>query len=411
MSIEYKSIQQQKIQKIRIAKRIYQDKINEYLSKTKFDDKLSWRLLRLKGKEKHNNLHTLNYDNQTISDPKEKSEILHKILSNPLPPKLDENHKTFHDIIRYKVNNINENQSYKTNANINKILDTLNNPIQKYELLNCLKDLEKHKAYGPDLIHNLMLLNGDNNLHNKLLSLFNNCLQNGTFPNIWNYANIRPIPKPGKIHSDPKNYRPIAVSSCLGRIFEKILAKRLQQFCVEHKIFKNNQCGFQINRNTEDILSIFINDAYSAIDQKTDTDCIFTDFSKAYDSIWHDGLIYKLYHKYNIKGNFLKCLIQFIRHRYTRVVTKKAVSSWKLQTKGLPQGSSLSPILYILYTNDFKVKYQNFIKMGCFADDTALWTKPSTLRRLKYKYLQKELNRFVDWTKFWKMSINPSKCQ
>ena len=131
--------------------------------------------------------------------------------------------------------------------------------------------------------------------------------------------------------------------------------------------------------------------------------------SAVYDS-WHQGLLYKLYHKYQIKGNFFKCIINFLTRRYTRVLTKKGASPWKLQAKGLPQGSSLSPILYILYTNDYKVKYTDFIKMGCFADDTAFWTKPSILKSLKYKYLQKEINRFIDWTKFWKLSINPTKC-
>ena len=177
-----------------------------------------------------------------------------------------------------------------------------------------------------------MIIKGCHPLWNNLLSLFNKCLQNGHFPKIWNFANVCPIPKPDKIHSNPKNYRPIAVSSCLGRIFEKILAKRLQQFCIEHKIFNNNQCGFQINRSTDDILSTFLNDAYTTLNKKTSMHCIFTDFSKAYDSIWHNALIYKLFYNYNIKGKFLDCIINFIKNRYTRVVTKVGSSSWKLQT-------------------------------------------------------------------------------
>ena len=145
-----------------------------------------------------------------------------------------------------------------------------------------------------------MLINGGPDLWNNLLSLFNKCLQTGKFPKVWNFANICPIPKPNKIHSDPKNYRPIAISSCLGRLFEKVLAKRLQHFCVNNKIFNNNQCGFQTNRSTEDILSTFLNDAYNSLNKNTNMHCIFTDFSKAYDSIWHNALIYKLYHNYQI---------------------------------------------------------------------------------------------------------------
>ena len=198
-----------------------------------------------------------------------------------------------------------------------------------------------------------MIINGGPNLWSKLLKIFNNCLQNGTFPQIWNFANICPIPKPGKIHSDPKNYRPIAISSCLGRLFEKILAKRLQHFCINNKIFNNNQCGFQINRSTDDILTSFLMDGYTALNKNSIMDCIFTDFSKAYDSIWHNALIYKLYHLYNINGNFLKCIINFIKNRYTRVVTKMGSSTWKLQTQGLPR-LFLSPILYILSLTTLK---------------------------------------------------------
>ena len=327
---------------------------------------------------------------------------------SPYPPNLETQHKPFHKQIDDCVENIPAlNASFCNNI---LLIDTLNSPIEYYELTNCIHNLDKDKAYGPDLIHNQMIINGGPTLWSKLLVLFNKCLSDGTFPTIWNFANICPIPKPSKIHSDPKNYRPIAISSCLGRLFEKILAKRLQQFCIENKIFNNNQCGFQINRSTDDILTTFLNDAYTSINNKNTMYCIFTDFSKAYDSIWHNGLIFKLYYEYNIKANFLKCIINFIRNRYTRVITKMGSSTWKIQTQGLPQGSSLSPILYILFTNDFKLKFHQFIKMGCFADDTAFWTLPSSVKFLKQELLQKELYRFTDWSKYWKMSINPTKC-
>ena len=133
-----------------------------------------------------------------------------------------------------------------------------------------------------------MIKEGGIYLWNELLRFFNECLDRDEYPKCWNYANIHPIPKPNKIHSNPKNYRTIAVSSCLGRVFEKILAKRLQHFCIKNKIFSNSQCGFQLNRSTEDLLTSSLNDAYTCMDTKSDLDIIFTDFSKAYDSVWYD---------------------------------------------------------------------------------------------------------------------------
>ena len=168
----------------------------------------------------------------------------------------------------------------------NKVTD----PVQLYEIRNCITELLNDEACGPELIHNVMIIKGDKMLWHELTKLFNECLQQGSYPQHWNYANIHSIPKPKKIHSNPKIYRPIAVSSCLGRIFEKVLAKRLQHYCVKNQIFSNDKCGFQIDRSTADVLTDFPNDAYTTIDQNSVLDCAFTDFSKAYDSVWHNDL-------------------------------------------------------------------------------------------------------------------------
>ena len=408
LKMQYQDIQKSKIKHIHHAKQQYTQKINKHLQNSKLDDKYSWRLLNQN--KQHNQSHDIppiKYQNKTHYNPTDQAKILHKVLTNPPLPELNKDHIKFHKHIHKMSQQIplQLNPMDKDNKP-----SCLNNPIQKYEILNCIKELDPNKAYGPDKIHNQMLIKGAPLLLEELLILFNNCLDDGCYPQIWNYSNIHPIPKPNKLHSDPANYRPIAVSSCLGKIFEKLLAKRLQHYCINQNIFDNNQCGFQINRCTDDILSTFLNDVYTSLDNKSDTDCIFTDFSKAYDSIWHDGLLYKLYYLYGIKGHFLQCINNFLRNRYNRVLLKKGHSDWKLQKLGLPQGSSLSPILYILYTNDYKIKYNNFVRMGCFADDTAFWTKPATQNRLRYQILQKEINRFQDWTKYWRLCLNPLKC-
>ena len=403
--IQYDDIQKQKIHEIHKAKSQYDIRINKYLQNSNLDDKLSWRILNYhKNNTQSHDIPPLKYKNQIYYNTKDQAKVLHEVLSNPPPPKYQDIHKKFHNRIK------NITKEITGEKKVNNKIDHLNNPIQSYEVYNCIKDLSQEKAIGPDKIHNKMIIQGGKPLIKELVILFNKCLKDGYYPQTWNYSNIHPIPKPKKVHSNPSNYRPIAVSSCLGKVFEKILARRLQQYCVEEKFFDNNQCGFQINRCTNDILATFLNDAYTCLDLNSDLDCVFTDFSKAYDSIWHDGLMYKLYTIYEIKGPFLKCINSFIRNRFTRVLLKKGHSEWKQQNIGLPQGSSLSPILCILYTNDFKIKYTNFIRMGCFADDTACWTTPATRNRLRYQILQKELNRFHDWTLYWKLSLNPSKC-
>ena len=387
IKLQYNDYQKLKTQSIHHAKQKYTERINDHLQTSDLDDKLSWRLLN-----QHNNnsqthdIPPLKYHSQIYYNPTKQANILHDTLTNPPPPKYQNHHKKFHKRIHKLTQDIPWSNTDRHNT-----IDILNNPIQHYEIINCINDLNPDKAFGPDKIHNKMIIQGKDILIDELLILFNNCLKDGSYPQLWNYSNIHPIPKPNKIHSNPSNYRPIAVSSCLGKVFEKLLAKRLQQFCCERHIFNNKQCGFQINRCTDDILSAFMTDAYTCLDYNSDLDCVFTDFSKAYDSIWHDGLMYKLFYMYGISGKFLKCINCFLRNRYTRVLLKKGQSDWRLQNMGLPQGSSLSPILYILYTNDYKVKYSNFVSMGCFADDTAFWTTPAPPNKLRYTILQKEL--------------------
>ena len=143
-----------------------------------------------------------------MTNPSEKAEILHKCLSNPTPPKLKTKHINFHKIITKKTENIKINYNTKHHNNI------LNDTIKQYEIENSIHELNKDKACGPDKIHNQMLIHGGPPLWNHLTKLFNNCLSNGIFPDRWNFANIHPIPKPNKTPNNPKNYRPIAVSSC-----------------------------------------------------------------------------------------------------------------------------------------------------------------------------------------------------
>ena len=120
-------------------------------------------------------------------------------------------------------------------------MDFLDRDIDVREVLKAVSSLERDKAMGPDMIHNRFLKELEDQTWEKVTKVFNQCLRGGcTSLSIWNCSNTSPIPKPGKKLDQPKNFRPIAVSSCLGRILEKVMATRLQTFCVVNKIFSND---------------------------------------------------------------------------------------------------------------------------------------------------------------------------
>ena len=382
---------------------------------------------------------------QKIEDPKQKVQLLHDAMTNPPkidPTTLSPDHKTHHAHIlnwytnfkrsisatpqtlhKFDTANINhfKNTSRFKYKNINDpneltpLMNLLNKPITIVEFQHTLASLDNHKAMGDDKTHNKLIKTAHPNLHKKIIQLFNLSLRTGEQPKQWRIDTIIPIPKPKRDHSIPKNYRPIAISSCLGRLLQKIIASRLQAFCLTLGIFKHNQSGFQINRSTLNAFlplyhNILLSNKYSS-----NTYILKTDFDKAYDSIWHAGLLYKLKHNYKLDGPILKWLHNFITQRSTYVQCGTIKSKLKLQDIGVPQGSSLSPILYILYTNDFALSPTGikYLSQSGFADDNIFYNKPffpfKNHHQIIPKILYHEFTNFKNWCLKWRLNLNQSK--
>jgi len=384
-----------------------------------------------------NNLNIPN--TEVLSTDKQKVEAIHKIIKNPPQPTqvspLINNHyrKVQNWYTDFKNTNATNSPEYKIdfnhqatpfiqscttpiwdpNSSRTEELNRLNKPITLQELNICIRELEHTKAMGEDLIHNKMIKNAPMALRTILLTLFNRCWMNKVTPSKWHIDSIIPIPKPNRDPTHPKNYRPIAISSTVGRLLQRIIAKRLQQYTIKLGVFQPTQSGFQMARSCIDAILPLYQTIIQTEDIKSSTQLLQTDFAKAYDTVWHQGLIYKLYHM-GIRGTILKWLDHFVSNRITQVLYNDTKSAPFKQQIGLPQGSSLSPILYILYTHDYKLSPlgNKTLFQGCFADDTIFWNKPCS-KQFFDKYIPKimmhEYSHFKQWATKWKLVLSPEK--
>jgi hypothetical protein len=217
------------------------------------------------------------------------------------------------------------------------------------------------------------------------------------------------IPKPGKDPTNPQSYRPISLLNITGKILEKILTSRLKHVLETNNLLPPEQFGFRAQRSTINPILEFHTDSTRHANLKECTLAVFLDIERAFDTVWHDGLIQKLI-SLRLNPNFIKIIDSFLTNRTCRVKIQNSKSAPIQLQAGVPQGSILSPLLYITYCRDFPVSDDPRTKTRLFADDTAVWTSqrnPLTARRI----LQDHLEAIESWTNSWRIKPNPLKSQ
>ena len=182
------------------------------------------------------------------------------------------------------------------------------------------------KAVGPDTISNKLLKELSTPLSSPLCDLFNFSLRRGQFPNSWKEANITPIHKKDD-PSDVSNYRPISLLNTIGKVFEKIVHKHVFNFFRDNNILTSLQSGFVPGDSTVNQLVDLYNTFCKALDDGKEVRAIFCDISKAFDRVWHRGLLYKL-RRAGITGSLLSWFSNYLQDRKQRVVLPGASSNW-----------------------------------------------------------------------------------
>lgn len=297
-------------------------------------------------------------------------------------------------------------------ASINQLKNLTFDPpdrIMLKDIIIVIKNLQIRKASGPDSISNRIIKNLPKSFLIILTSVFNKCISLSYFPIAWKVANIFPLPKSGKDKKLPTNYRPISLLSNVGKMFERIILDRMNQFQLANNIIIPQQFGFQQNHSTVQQILRITEKAMFGFNKDKTTGLVLLDIEKAFDSVWHEGLIHKLFN-YNFPIYIVKLIESFLKNRKAFVSLQKVQSDHFEVPAGVPQGSLLSPLLFNVFINDIITPSE--CELAIYADDTAIFTEVSCkdLTILKSR-LENALSEIQSYFTDWKIKINHEKTE
>ena len=232
--------------------------------------------------------------------------------------------------------------------------------------------------------------------------IFLNCINSAIFPDCWKFANVQPIYK--KNNRQMKNiYRPISLLPICGKILEKIVIDQVYAFLSASNLLSQNQSGFRSGDSAIFQLLSITSTIYDSFEKYDETCAVFLDISKAFDKVWHKGIIFK--HKCNsISVNLLNLFENYLLNRLQCVVLNRNEYNWMSLKAGVPQGSVLGPLLFLIYINDLTDNISSDMRL--FADDSSLFTCVKGVTQTHHKLL-KDLQTVTLWAYQWKMVFNP----
>ena len=268
-----------------------------------------------------------------------------------------------------------------------------------------IKNMKENKSPGVDGISPKLLKETVEQVSSPLAYVFNMSLQEGTVPLEWKEANIIPLFKKGS-RNKSVNYRPVSLTSVICKLLETIIRDHMMDFLIKHKLINPSQHRFLKARSRLTNLLCFLEEITKWVDDGSPVDVIYLDFQKAFDRVPHQRLILKL-KSHGMGNSIINWIEQWLNDRRQRVVVNGEVSSWKSVLSGVPQGSLLGPILYLVYINDCEEGVTG--KILKFADDNKLFTKTKAIG--DKKNLQDDTDKLVNWSEKWHVLFNFGKCK
>ena len=316
---------------------------------------------------------------------------------------------TFADVAALFNRYFSDQFSSSSNYNIDITFENdpfINKNFSEKSIFDLLIKVNANKAAGPDGIQSKMLKSCARGLAKPLCLIFQKCFTSGSIPNKWKLANVVPVFKKGNKNS-VENYRPISLTCLPMKIFEYLIRDMLMSKCKH--LIKDNQHGFLPEKSCLTQLIPFTSDLAYALNSSSRIDVIYFDFAKAFDSVNHDLILNKLKHKFGIDGLLLQFMKAYLRDRKQQVLINGSLSHSLPVHSGVPQGSILGPLLFVLFIDDICEEVSQGTKLALYADDTKIW-REITSEQDQY-ILQNDIDKLHRWAVNNKMKFHPDKCK
>ncbi len=272
--------------------------------------------------------------------------------------------------------------------------------INEVKVGNILVALDKSKTPGNDGIHPHVLQKCAASMAKPLSLIFKKSLESGLVPSSWREANITHLFKKGS-KLDAANYRPVSLTSVPCKVMEKLIRNYVLSHLTDNNLINNKQHGFVPGKSCTTNLLETLDILTNILDKGKSADVLYMDMAKAFDKVSHRRLSFKL-SAYGIIGDVLTWITQFLSNRRQRVVLGKVMSDWLPVLSGVPQGSVLGPLLFVIFVNDLPDIFQNHCRL--YADDNKL-IAPISQNISSYHDVQTDIDSMTEWCSKWLMNL------
>ena len=360
----------------------------------------------------------LKVNGETISDPSKIAEALKNQYetvfttprTNPDPPNHPPTLNVPHPSNPAPAIPDTQNPEPENLASLNPDHETPN-PLTDLEITDqmisvAIRDLKPNSAAGPDGLAPIFLQKCEKSFIHPLKYIYTNSISTGSVPDIFKIGIITPIHKGGN-RSEPKNYRPITLTSILCKVLEKIILKPIVIHLRDNLLYNERQHGFRAKRSTLSQLLCHIDELLDNMEKGYNVDVVYLDFAKAFDKVDHGILLQKL-KSLGIRGKFSNWIESFLTNRKQFIAANGALSTQSNVLSGVPQGTILGPILFLILIRDIDHNLKSS-KAYSFADDTKIVSKIKTHQDVNNA--QQDLNTIYAWEDENNMKFNPDKFQ